>query len=85
MNGLDVTARWVLLTCNTNLIPEPINIDVSLHFPIERDGTLNPKYGFQEKFECIPFSDTTAKMTYLKTKEEVVAYNKSQKRKHSKS
>ena len=85
MNGLDVMARWVLLTCNTTPIPEPVNIDASLCLPTERDGTLNPKYGFQEKCECIPFSGTTAKMTYLKTKEEVAAYNKSQKQKHSMS
>ena len=85
MNGLDVMARWVLLTCNTTPIPEPVNIDASLCPPTERDGTLNPKYGFQEKFEHIPFSGTTAKMTYLKTREEVAAYNKSQKQKHSKS
>ena len=75
MNGLDVTARWVLLTCNTTPIPEPVNIDASLHPPTERDGTLNPKYGFQEKFECIPFSGTMTKMTYLM--KEVAAYNKS--------
>ena len=75
----------VLLTRNTTPIPEPVNIDASLCPPTERDGTLNPKYGFQEKFECIPFSGTTAKMTNLKTREEVRAYNKSQKWKHSKS
>ena len=55
MNGLDVMVMWVLLTYNTTPIPKPINIDASLCPPTERDGTLNPKYGFQEKFEH-PFS-----------------------------
>ena len=36
---------------NNTPIPEPINIDASPCPPTERGGALNPKYGFQEKFE----------------------------------
>jgi hypothetical protein len=50
MNGLDVTARWELLTRNEHPVPEPENADASHRPPTERDVAINPKYGFVETF-----------------------------------
>ena len=33
--------------------------------PTEREGTTNPKYGYDELFERVPFSGTTKKMQYM--------------------
>ena len=62
--GLDVTAKWELLTWCDNPVPEPENADANLRPPTERNAALNPKYGFVEMFTCIPFTGTTKKMQY---------------------
>ena len=62
MNGLDVTARWELLTRNEHPVPEPENADASHRPPTERDVAINPKYGFVETFVRVPFSGTTEKI-----------------------
>ena len=59
MNGLDVTARWELLTCNEHPVPEPENEDLTHRPPTERDAMINPKYGFQETFVRVKFTGTT--------------------------
>ena len=64
MNGLDITACWVPLTRNTFPIPEPLNEDANLRPPTERDAPINPKYGFDEKFERQPFEGTMYKLSY---------------------
>ena len=68
MNGLDVTAEWVLLTKNPIPVPEPINDDCELRPPTERDAPINPKYEFTEVFTRIPFSGTTKNMGYITKK-----------------
>ncbi len=65
MMGLDVTSKWVLLTPNPTPIPNPSNPDNSLWPPTERDGALNPKYGYDEKFQQQEFEGTTKKMKYM--------------------
>ncbi len=65
MNGLDVTATWVLLNPNPMPIPNPDNPDSNLRPPTERDGSLNPKYGYDEQFDRLPFEGTTKNMTYI--------------------
>jgi len=65
MNGLDVTARWDLLTRKEYPVPEPENEDPSHCPPTERDATINPKYGFQETFVQVKFTVTTEKMLYI--------------------
>ena len=64
MNGLDITACWVPLTRNAFPIPEPLNEDANLRPPTERDAPINPKYGFDEKFERRPFEGTMEKLSY---------------------
>jgi hypothetical protein len=59
MAGLDVTAKWELLTRCNNPVPEPENADANLRPPTERNAALNPKYGFVETFDCILFTGTT--------------------------
>ena len=68
MAGLDVTAYWELLTPNPTPITEPINEDLSLRPPTEMDAPVNPKYGYDEKFDRIPFTGTTKHMTYMSAK-----------------
>ena len=65
MAGLDVKAKWELLTRCDNPVPEPKNADANLRPPTERNATLNPKYGFTETFNRIQFTaGTTEKMRY---------------------
>jgi len=65
MSGLDVTARWVLLTPEDEPIPVPQNADRSLRPPTEMDGTLsNPKFGMKETFVRGVFTGTNEKMRY---------------------
>ncbi len=65
MAGLDITAKWCLLDPNPTPIPNPTNKDTHLRPPTERDGSLNPKYGYDELFKCKPFKGTTANMQYI--------------------
>ena len=55
MNGLDVTARWELLTHNQTPIPEPYNVDGALRPPTERDAPINPKYNTMTILYALPF------------------------------
>jgi hypothetical protein len=64
MAGLDVTARWELLTRCDDPVPESDNDDGSLRPTTEMNAAVNPKYGFVETFSCIPFTGTTEKMRY---------------------
>jgi hypothetical protein len=66
MSGLDVTARWDMLTPNEFPVPEPENVDLSHRAPTERDATINRKYGFTETFVRVPFTGTTEKMAYVR-------------------
>jgi hypothetical protein len=59
MSGLDVTARWELLTPEDKPIPEPKNEDPSLRPPTELDGSTNPKYAMKETFVQGSFTGTT--------------------------
>ncbi len=65
MNGLNVTARWVLLQPNPTPIPNPTNPDAHLRPPTEKDGEVNPKYKYNEQFHRNPFEGTTTKMKYI--------------------
>ncbi len=64
MVGLDVTARWELLSRCNNPVPELDNDDGSLRPPTKMSATVNPKYGFIDMFDLIPFTGTTEKMRY---------------------
>jgi hypothetical protein len=64
MAGLDVTAKWELLTRCESPVPEPTNDDETLRLPTEMNADPNPKYGFVETFDRIPFTGTTKKMLY---------------------
>jgi hypothetical protein len=64
MTGLDVTAKWELLTHCESPVPEPTNDDETLRPPTEMNANPNPKYGFVETFDRIPFTGTTEKMLY---------------------
>jgi len=64
MAGLDVTARWELLSRCDDPVLEPDNDDGSLRPPTEMSATANPKYGFVDTFDRIPFTGTTEKMWY---------------------
>ena len=64
MAGLDVTAKWELLTRCESPVPEPTNDDETLRPPTEMNANPNPKYGFVETFDHIPFTGTTVKMLY---------------------
>ena len=68
MNGLDIIARWVPLTQNVLLIPDPVNKDANLRPTTERDAPINPKYGFDEKFERQTFEETMGKLSYRRTR-----------------
>ena len=46
MMGLDIMARWKLLTPCGNPISEPGNEDGTLHPPTKMTAPISPKYGF---------------------------------------
>jgi len=81
MASLDVTAKWELLTWCDNLVPEPENSYTNLRPPTERNAALNPKYGFIETFNCIPFTGTTEKMQYCRPEGRSVHRSRGEKRK----
>ncbi len=64
MVGLDVTAKWELLTRCNKPIPEPNNVDADLRPPTKMNATVNPKYGFVERFDRLLFTGTIEKMWY---------------------
>ncbi len=87
MAGLDVMARWELLTPKDKPIPLPKIGDPGHRSPTKMDGSLNPKYGMKETFDCQPFSGTTEKMRYysqsLWQSPTMRVYRKETKRKRS--
>jgi hypothetical protein len=66
MPGLDVPARWELLSRCDNPVPEPDNDDGSLWPPTKMSATVNPKYGFIDMFDHIPFTRMAEKMRYCR-------------------
>ena len=66
IGGLDVTARWVLLTPVAEPVPEPVNEDLRHRPPTEMDGLRNPKYAMVERFQRGVFTGTNEKMRYVK-------------------
>jgi hypothetical protein len=66
MAGLDMTAKWELLTRCYDPVPEPETPDANLRPPTEMNGAVNPKYGFMEMFQHLPFTGTTQKMQYCR-------------------
>ncbi len=64
MAGLDVTAKWELLSWCDEPVLKPNNVDADLWLPTKMNATMNPKYGFVEMFDCMPFTGMTEKMRY---------------------
>jgi hypothetical protein len=65
MAGLDMMARWVPLTREDKPIVVPcVNEDPSHHPPTKMNQDVNPKYGFVETFNQMPFTGATEKMQY---------------------
>jgi hypothetical protein len=85
MMGLDVTAKWELLNRCENPMPEPTNADGSLRPPTEMNDTINPKFGFIETFDRIPFTGTTEKMRYVRPEGRSVNRSRKEKRKRKQS
>jgi hypothetical protein len=86
MSGLDMTARWVPLTQDEEPIVVPgVNADPSHRPPTKMNQDVNPKYGFVETFDRIPFTGTNKKMRYKRPTHDSARLNqkKEQKRKHS--
>ena len=54
------TAHWQLLKPAEAPVPEPLNIDPSLRGPTEREGPVNLKYKYEERFDRAPFTGTDA-------------------------
>jgi hypothetical protein len=53
----------MLTRCNKP-IPKPNTVDADLWPPTKMNATMNPKYGFVEMFDCIPFAGRMEKMGY---------------------
>jgi hypothetical protein len=64
MVGLDVTAKWELLTWCDEPVPEPNNVDADLRPSIEMNAAMNPKYSFVKTLDRIPFTGTMEKILY---------------------
>ncbi len=64
MAGLDIMARWELLTLEDEPIPLPENGDPGHRPPTQMDGSLNPKYGMKEMFDRRSFTGMAEKMRY---------------------
>ena len=64
MNGMGITAHWVPLMQNSSPIPDPVCEDAKLCPQTEIDTPINPKYGFDEKFEWKPFEGEMDKLSY---------------------
>jgi hypothetical protein len=84
MSGLDVTARWKLLTPKDAPIPEPENQDCSLRPPTKMDRTTNPKYAIKETFVRGSFTGTNEKMRYAFVEKSPMAPPKKRARKSRK-
>jgi len=85
MAGLDVTARWELLTRCESPVPEPTNVDETLRPPTEMNANPNPKFGFVETFDHIPFTGTTEKMMYCSPCGRSVEQSRKDRRKRKRS
>jgi len=68
LHGLDVTAFWELLMPNSTPVPEPINEDLMMRPPTDRDAPVNKKYQYDELFYRTPFLGTTIMMQYITDK-----------------
>mmetsp|Transcript_16387 Transcript_16387/g.35458 ORF Transcript_16387/g.35458 Transcript_16387/m.35458 type:complete len:393 (-) Transcript_16387:86-1264(-) len=68
LHGLDVTAFWELLMPNSTPVPEPINEDLMMRPPTDRDAPVNKKYQYDELFCRTPFLGTTIMMQYITDK-----------------
>jgi len=66
MGGLDVTARWELLTPAAEPVPKPVNEDLGHRPPTKMDGLRKPKYAMVERFQRGVFTGTNEKMRYVK-------------------
>ncbi len=66
MAGLDVTARWELLTPAAEPVPKPLSENQGHHPPTKMDGLRNPKYAMVERFQRGVFMGTNEKMRYVK-------------------
>ena len=85
MAGLDVTAKWELLTRCESPVPEPTNDDGTLRPPTEMNAVPNPKYGFIETFDRIPFTGTTEKMLYRRPCGRSIQKSRKDRRKRKRS
>ena len=65
MSGLDVMARWEMLTPNEFSVPKPKNVDSIHRPPTKRDATINRKYGFRETFVRVLCTGTAKKMAFV--------------------
>jgi hypothetical protein len=66
MGGLDIMARWELLTPATEPVSEPVNEDMGHRPPTEMDGLRKPKYDMVERIQHGVFTSTNEKMRYVK-------------------
>ncbi len=66
MAGLDVMAKWELLTWCNEPIPKPNTVDADLRPPTKMNAAMSPKYGFVETFDHIPFTGTMEKMQFCR-------------------
>ncbi len=86
MSGLDMTARWVPLTRGDEPIVVPgVNADPSHRPPTEMNQDVNPKYGFVETFDQIPFTGTNEKMRYERPTRDSARRNQKKERKRKRS
>ncbi len=85
MVGLDVTAKWELLTQCDDPIPQPDNGDGNLQSPTKMYASVNPKYGFIETFDHIPSTGTTEKMWYCCPNGRSINWLRKEKRKRKQS
>jgi hypothetical protein len=86
MVGLDVTAKWELLTRCNDPIPKPKNPDANLRPPTKMNAApINPKYGFVETSDRLSFTGTMEKMRYFWPDGQDVHRVKREKRKRKRS
>ncbi len=55
MVGLNVTARWEMLTQDDKPVPEPENEDQQHRPPTKMSAVVNRKFGCKETFDRLPF------------------------------
>ncbi len=69
-----------MLTWCDEPIPEPNNVDADLRLPTEMNAAMNPKYGFVETFDRIPFTGTTEKLRLCRPDGRSVNHSRREKR-----